>query len=33
MKHTVGCVSFLNSKPLIDPLVGRPDVEIHFAVP
>jgi len=32
-RHTVGCVSFLNSKPLIDPLVGRPDVEIHFAVP
>ena len=31
--HRVGCVSFLNSKPLIDPLVGRPDVAIQFAVP
>ncbi|HUO10009.1 MAG TPA: menaquinone biosynthesis protein [Phycisphaerae bacterium] len=31
--HRVGCVSFLNSKPLIDPLVGRPDVAIRFAVP
>jgi chorismate dehydratase len=33
VRHTVGCVSFLNSKPLIDPLVGREDVEIRFAVP
>jgi len=31
--HRVGCVSFLNSKPLIDPLVGRSDVDIRFAVP
>ncbi|MGN6366864.1 MAG: menaquinone biosynthetic enzyme MqnA/MqnD family protein, partial [Phycisphaerae bacterium] len=31
--HRVGCVSFLNSKPLIDPLVGRADVAVHFAVP
>jgi len=33
----IGCVSFLNSKPLIDPLVsaraGRADVDVHFAVP
>ncbi len=33
MPHQIACVSFLNSKPLIDPLVGRPDVHIHFAVP
>jgi chorismate dehydratase len=26
-------VSFLNSKPLIDPVVGRDDVAVHFAVP
>jgi chorismate dehydratase len=32
-QHTIGCVSFLNSKPLIEPLVGRHDVEIRFAVP
>ncbi|HVX86291.1 MAG TPA: menaquinone biosynthesis protein [Phycisphaerae bacterium] len=32
-KHRVGCVSFLNSKPLIDPLLARPDVRIEFAVP
>jgi chorismate dehydratase len=32
-RHAIGCVSFLNSKPLIEPLVGRSDVEIHFAVP
>jgi chorismate dehydratase len=31
--HRLACVSFLNSKPLIDPLVGRSDVDIHFAVP
>ena len=31
--HRVGCVSFLNSKPLIDSLVGRADVRVHFAVP
>ncbi|HVS70876.1 MAG TPA: menaquinone biosynthesis protein [Phycisphaerae bacterium] len=32
-KHRVGCVSFLNSKPLIDPLVGRAEVRVEFAVP
>ncbi|MGC8540441.1 MAG: menaquinone biosynthetic enzyme MqnA/MqnD family protein [Phycisphaerae bacterium] len=32
-RFVVGCVSYLNSKPLIDPLVDRPDVEVHFAVP
>jgi chorismate dehydratase len=29
----IGCVSFLNSKPLIEPLIGREDISIHFAVP
>src|SRR5438045_511103 len=35
----IGCVSFLNSKPLIDPLVSahggkeHSDVDVHFAVP
>ena len=33
MTHSLGCVSFLNSKPLIDSLVNRPDVHVHFAVP
>jgi chorismate dehydratase len=33
MIHNIGCVSFLNSKPLIDAVVGRPDVRVHFAVP
>jgi chorismate dehydratase len=33
MIHSLGCVSFLNSKPLIDPVVSRPDCQIHFAVP
>lgn len=32
-QHSVACVSFLNSKPLIDPLVGRPDTTVHFEVP
>lgn len=32
-KPTIACVSYLNSKPLIDPLVDRPDVTVHFAVP
>lgn len=32
-KHTVACVSFLNSKPLIEPLVGHPEVEVLFEVP
>ena len=31
--HTLGCVSFLNSKPLIDPVLGRPDVRVTFDVP
>ena len=31
--HQIGCVSFLNSKPLIEPLMGRADVRVHFAVP
>jgi len=31
--HHLACVSFLNSKPLIDPLVNRADVTVHFAVP
>ncbi|HOW70039.1 MAG TPA: menaquinone biosynthesis protein [Phycisphaerae bacterium] len=29
----LGVVKFLNSKPLIEGLEGRPDVELHFAVP
>ncbi len=33
IRHHVGCVSFLNSKPLIDMLVGHADVEVLFAVP
>lgn len=32
-RFTLGCVSYLNSKPLIDPLVGRADVAVTFAVP
>lgn len=31
--HHLACVSFLNSKPLIDPLLNRPDVHVQFAVP
>ncbi len=31
--HNIGCVSFLNSKPLIDPVLARPEVRVHFAVP
>lgn len=31
--HSIGCVSFLNSKPLIEPLLGRADVHVEFAVP
>ena len=31
--HSIGCVSYLNSKPLIDPVLGRADVRVHFAVP
>jgi len=33
MIHHLGCVSFLNSKPLIDPVLDNPDVQVHFAVP
>lgn len=33
MRHSLACVSFLNSKPLIEPLLGRADVDIHLAVP
>ena len=29
----VGCVSYLNSKPLIEPIVRRSDCRVHFAVP
>jgi chorismate dehydratase len=29
----VGCVSYLNSKPLIEPIVQRRDCRVHFAVP
>ena len=29
----VGCVSYLNSKPLIEPLLNRPDIHVQFAVP
>ncbi|MGC8551354.1 MAG: menaquinone biosynthetic enzyme MqnA/MqnD family protein [Phycisphaerae bacterium] len=33
-KHfNVGCVSYLNSKPLIEPLMGRDNITVHFAVP
>jgi chorismate dehydratase len=31
--HHVGCVSFLNSKPLIDPVLDNPAVRVHFEVP
>ncbi len=31
--HSIGCVSFLNSKPLIEALLHVPDVSIRFAVP
>jgi len=33
MIHHLGCVSFLNSKPLIDPVLDNPNVQVHFAVP
>ena len=29
----IGCVSFLNSKPLIDPLLDDRSAHVHFAVP
>ncbi len=29
----IGCVSFLNSKPLIEAVVGRADTHVEFAVP
>jgi chorismate dehydratase len=31
--HDIACVSFLNSKPLIDPVVTNPGVHVRFAVP
>ncbi len=33
LRRRVGCVSYLNSKPLIEPLVGRSDIYVEFAVP
>lgn len=33
VRRRVGCVSYLNSKPLIEPLVGRSDIDVEFAVP
>lgn len=33
VRYSLGCVSFLNSKPLIEPLLERAGVEVHFAVP
>lgn len=32
-RPTIGCVSFLNARPLIDRLASRPDVNVRFAVP
>ncbi len=32
-KTPIGCVSFLNSKPLVDPLLNEPHIQVHFAVP
>jgi chorismate dehydratase len=32
-RHTLACVSFLNSKPLIEPLLNRPDIDLRLAVP
>ena len=29
----VGCVSYLNSKPLIEPLLNHPGIHVRFAVP
>lgn len=29
----IGCVSFLNSKPLIEGIVGQPDASVRFDVP
>jgi chorismate dehydratase len=31
--YQIACVSFLNSKPLIDPLLDNPNIHVHFAVP
>jgi chorismate dehydratase len=31
--HSIGCVSFLNSKPLIDGVLGHAGVRVSFAVP
>ena len=33
LRRRVGCVSYLNAKPLIEPLVGRSDIQVEFAVP
>jgi len=32
-RWTLGCVSYLNSKPLIEPVLRRPDILVRFAVP
>lgn len=32
-RHAVGCVSFLNARPLIEGLDGREDVEVRYDVP
>jgi chorismate dehydratase len=32
-RWTIGCVSYLNSKPLIEPILRRQEVRVHFAVP
>lgn len=29
----IGCVSYLNSKPLIEAILDRPDCQVHLAVP
>ena len=31
--YQIACVSFLNSKPLIDPLLDNANIHVHFAVP
>ncbi len=33
MLRHIGCVSFLNSKPLIDPILTEPEIQVHLAVP
>ncbi|QNN25086.1 menaquinone biosynthesis protein [Planctomycetales bacterium ZRK34] len=32
-RHAVGCVSFLNARPLIEGLDGRDDIEVRYDVP